>query len=54
MNVYGVTNKSIKFLLNLFKRSSRNENINKFVEVEFQPQDQIWAKEMMLRQFRDS
>jgi len=54
MNVYGISNKSIKFLLNLFKCNSRNESIDKFVKVEFQPQDQIWAKEMMLRQFRDS
>jgi hypothetical protein len=54
MNVYGISNKSIKFFLNLFKRINRNEAINKFVEVEFKPQDQIWAKELMLKQFRDS
>ena len=54
MNVYTVTNRSINFFLNLFKRISRNEAIDKFVEVEFQPQDQIWAKEMMIRQFRDN
>jgi len=54
MNVYGITNKSIQFFVNLFKRINRYEAIKQFVEVEFKPQDQIYAKEMMIRQFRDN
>jgi len=54
MNVYGVTNKSIKFLLGLFKRNTRSQAIDKFVEVEFKPVDRYYAKELMLKQFRDN
>jgi len=44
MNVYHITNKSIDFFLNLFKFSPRTKGIDKFVEVEFRPQDREWAK----------
>lgn len=44
MNVYGITNKSIKFFLHLFKSNPNPKGIDKFVEVEFKPQDREWAK----------
>lgn len=44
MNVYHITNKSISFFLNLFKSSTTPKGIDKFVEVEFRPQDREWAK----------
>ena len=44
MNVYGITNKSIKFFLELFKSNNNSKGIDKFVEVEFRPQDREWAK----------
>ena len=44
MNVYHITNKSINFFLNLFKFDSNPKGIDKFVEVEFRPQDREWAK----------
>lgn len=54
MNVYGITNKSIKFFLDMFKHNIRSKAIDKFIEVEYRPQDRFWAKELMLRQFRDN
>ena len=46
MNVYGITEKSISFFLNLFNRNHVNETgIRKFVEVEFRPTDREWAFE---------
>ena len=44
MNVYHITNKSISFFLNLFKFDNDPQGIDKFVEVEFKPQDREWAK----------
>jgi hypothetical protein len=44
MNVYGITNKSIKFLLGLFKFNINPQGIDKFIEVEFKEQDREWAK----------
>lgn len=44
MNVYGVTNKSVEFFLNLFKFSPTPKGIDKFVEVEFREHDREWAK----------
>lgn len=54
MNVYGITNKSIKFFVDMFKRNIRSKAIDKFVEVEFRPHDRFYAKELMLKQFRDN
>jgi len=46
MHVYGITQKSINFFLNLFNRSVVDEEgIRKFVEVEFRPNDRGWAFE---------
>lgn len=44
MNVYHITNKSIKFFLDLFKFDPAPKGIDKFVEVEFKEQDREWAK----------
>ena len=46
MNVFGITQKSISFFLNMFYQHNVNENgIRKFIEVEFQPDDRKWAYE---------
>lgn len=46
MNVYGITQKSVDFFLNLFSSNRINEEgIRKFVEVEFRPRDREWAFE---------
>ena len=46
MHVYGITEKSIQFFLNLFGGNRVNETgIRKFVEVEFRPYDREWAFE---------
>lgn len=46
MNVYGITEKSINFFLNMFSVNTINEEgIRKFVEVEFRPSDREWAFE---------
>jgi len=46
MHVYGITQKSINFFLNLFGGNRVNETvIRKFVEVEFRPYDREWAFE---------
>lgn len=51
MNVYGITNKSFEFFLNLFKFNSTPTGIDKFVEVEFKEHDREWAKiQFMSRQ----
>lgn len=44
MNVYGITNKSLSFFLNLFKFDHATKGIDQFIEVEFRPQDREWAK----------
>ena len=44
MNVYHITNKSINFFLNMFKFDNSVKGIDKFVEVEYRPQDREWAK----------
>ena len=50
MNVYGVTNKSIQFFLNLFKFNSIFKNSNKPISskyrtnIQFKEQDREWAK----------
>ena len=44
MNVYHITNKSIRFFLNLFKFDNTPKGIDQFVEVEFREQDRQWAK----------
>lgn len=51
MNVYGITNKSIKFFLGLFKFDHAPQGIDKFVEVEFKPQDREWAKIHFMNRF---
>lgn len=51
MNVYHITNKSIRFFLDLFKFDNAPKGIDKFVEVEFKEQDREWAKiQFMSRQ----
>lgn len=44
MNVYSITNKSVQFFLNLFKRNSRTKAIKQFIEVEYREQDREWAR----------
>jgi hypothetical protein len=44
MNVYHITNKSIRFFLDLFKFDNAPTGIDQFVEVEFREQDREWAK----------
>lgn len=52
MNVFTITNKSISFFLNLFKFDLDHETgLDKFVEVEFRPQDRTWAKEQLKKKF---
>ena len=44
MNVFGITQKSISFLLNLFYNDSHNENgIKRFVDNEYRQDDREWA-----------
>jgi hypothetical protein len=46
MNVFGITQKSISFFLDMFYQRNDNENgIRKFVEVEYKPYDREWAFE---------
>jgi len=46
MHVYGITEKSINFFLNLFGGNRVNETgIRKFVEVKFRTYDREWAFE---------
>lgn len=44
MNVFNITNKSIRFFLDLFNFDNGPKGIDKFVEVEFKEQDREWAK----------
>lgn len=44
MNVFGITQKSINFLVNLFSKFDTNEDsIARFVENEYRPDDREWA-----------
>tara|TARA_B100000424_G_scaffold134813_1_gene102313 strand:+ start:294 stop:467 length:174 start_codon:yes stop_codon:yes gene_type:complete len=46
MNVFGISEKSIGFLVNLFSRDFTHEdNVSRYVEVEYKPNDWEWAKE---------
>ena len=48
MNVFGITKKSINFFTNMFDRNSIDENgINRFVEVEYSPNDWQWVKKQL-------
>ena len=48
MNVFGITQKSISFFLDMFYKHNINETgIRKFVEVEYSPNDWQWAKEQL-------
>ena len=48
MNVFGITKKSINFFTNMFDRNSIDENgINRYVEVEYKPDDWQWVKEQL-------
>ena len=45
MNVFGISEKSIGFLVNLFSRNFTHENnVSRYVEVEYKPNDWEWAK----------
>lgn len=55
MNVFTITNQSISFFLNLFKFDLGYETgLDKFVEVEFRPQDRAWAKEQLKKKFNQA
>ena len=48
MNVFGITKKSINFFINMFDRNSIDEKvINRFVEVEYSPNDWQWVKKQL-------
>ena len=48
MNVFGITQKSVSFFLDMFYKHNINEsNIRKFVEVEYSPDDREWAYEQL-------
>ena len=48
MNVFGITKKSISFFVNMFDRLGIDEdNISRYVEVEYSPDDWQWAKEQL-------
>ena len=48
MNVFGITQKSISFFLDMFYKHNVNENgIRKFVEVEYKPYDREWIIEQL-------
>ena len=48
MNVFGITQKSISFFVNMFGRLGIDEdNISRYVEVEYSPNDWQWAKEQL-------
>ena len=50
MNAFGITKKSINFFVNMFNSNSIDENgINRYVEVEYRPDDWKWVK----GQFKD-
>ena len=48
MNVFGITKKSISFFVNMFDKLCLDEdNISRYVEVEYSPNDWQWAKEQL-------
>ena len=48
MNVFGITQKSINFFVNMFDRLGIDEdNISRYVEVEYNPNDWQWAKKQL-------
>jgi len=48
MNAFGITKKSINFFVNMFDRHITNEdNVNRYVEVEYGPHDWQWVKEQL-------
>ena len=48
MNVFGITKKSISFFVNMFDKLGLDEdNISRYVEVEYSPNDWQWAKEQL-------
>ena len=48
MNVFGITQKSISFFLDMFYQHNVNENgIRKFVEVEYPSDDREWIIEQL-------
>ena len=48
MNVFGITKKSISFFVNMFDKLGFDEdNIARYVEVEYSPDDWQWAKEQL-------
>jgi hypothetical protein len=45
MNAFGITKKSISFFVNMFNINHVDEdNISRYVEVEYKPDDWEWAK----------
>lgn len=48
MNAFGITKKSISFFVNMFNSNRTDENgINRYIEVEYKPDDWEWAKEQL-------
>ena len=48
MNAFGITKKSINFFVNMFNSNRIDENgINRYVEVEYRPDDWKWVKEQL-------
>ena len=48
MNVFGITKKSISFFTNMFNVNHVDEDdISRYVEVEYRPDDWKWVKEQL-------
>jgi|TARA_B100000927_G_C16107997_1_gene325991 hypothetical protein len=48
MNVFGITKESVNFFVNMFDKHNIDEdNIKRFVEVEYKPNDRGWAFEQL-------
>ena len=48
MNVFGITQKSVNFFVNMFDKHFVDEDsIKRFLEVEYRPNDRQWAEEQL-------
>ena len=48
MNVFGITQKSVNFFVNMFDKHFVDEDsVKRFLEVEYRPNDRRWAEEQL-------
>ncbi len=48
MNVFGITQKSVNFFVNMFDKHFVDEDsVKRFLEVEYRPNDRQWAEEQL-------